>query len=448
MAFSNTIWPNIPRLLTAIAEWLACIQVVLMFTHHRLRWPNALILVACLLGQVFLQIWCGTWPIAFWILGIIINIAWMLLTILANAPDAGWRRLFYGLCRAFVLAETFASVTWQALCMTLLPLRVGNGIIFFWSLVDLLILFAFFFFTQRKFTIENISVREDAVAALTAMIVFAISNVGFISSNVQTFFGGSAVIFTIRSFVDICGVLMLTLEDRQRMVNNLRNDLTTMNQMMESQYQQYQEYKQSSELVNQHFHDLKHQLTVLVMEDDSKKRQQYLDEISEDIHMYNVGVKTGNKIADVILTRKNAYFKQHHIIFTCIANGALLNMINTMDLCSLLGNSLDNATESVEKIKDPEKRMINLRIVNKGNFIIYQVENYTLANQDFTDLPKTTKRDKSRHGYGLKSIRRIAHKYNGTMTVGIKDHWFRLTVMFNRPAEAKATSNREEETHD
>lgn len=318
----------------------------------------------------------------------------------------------------------------------------------FWMIVDFMAFFLFFYFVQHKFTIDNISIREDAVAALTALMVFAISNVGFISSNAQSFFGGSAVIFTIRSFVDICGLLMLTLEDRQRMVNHLRNDLTTMNQMMESQYQQYQEYKQSSELVNQHFHDLKHQLTVLAMEDDSEKRQKYLNEISQDIHMYNVGVKTGNKIADAILTRKNAYFKQHHIIFTCIANGALLNMINTMDLCSLLGNSLDNATESVEKITDPEKRMINLRIVNKGNFIIYQVENYTLANQDFTDLPKTTKHDKSRHGYGLKSIRRIAHKYNGTMTVGIKDHWFRLTVMFNQPADSQDTTSIKEEVHD
>lgn len=444
MNLTTTIWPNIPRLFTAVAEWLACIQVIMMFVSPPLEKMNALALVACLLGQVFLQIWCGSWPIQLWLVGIIANIAWMLFTIFVIAPKAGWRRLFYGLCRAFVLAETFASVSWQLVCMVLLPLHVSNSVVFFWILVDFLALFAFFYFTQRRFTIDEISFREDAVAALTAMIVFAISNVGFISNNAAAFFGGSAVIFTIRSFVDICGVLMLTLEDRQRMVTRLRTDLNTINRMMESQYQQYQEYKQSSELVNQHFHDLKHQLTVLAMEDDSKKRQQYLNEISQDIHLYNVGVKTDNKIADVILTRKNAYFKQHHIIFTCIANGSLLNMINTMDLCSLLGNSLDNATESVEQVHDPEKRMINLRIVNKGNFIIYQVENYTTAQQNFTDLPQTTKQDKKRHGYGLKSIRRIAHKYNGTMTVGIKNHWFRLTVMFNQPQSKEAKEEAEQ----
>lgn len=444
MNLTTTIWPNIPRLFTAVAEWLACIQVIMMLSHHHWKKMNALALVACLLGQVFLQIWCGSWPIQLWLVGIIANIAWMLFTIFVIAPKAGWRRLFYGLCRAFVLAETFASVSWQLVCMVLLPLHVSNSVVFFWILVDFLALFAFFYFTQRRFTIDEISFREDAVAALTAMIVFAISNVGFISNNAAAFFGGSAVIFTIRSFVDICGVLMLTLEDRQRMVTRLRTDLNTINRMMESQYQQYQEYKQSSELVNQHFHDLKHQLTVLAMEDDSKKRQQYLNEISQDIHLYNVGVKTDNKIADVILTRKNAYFKQHHIIFTCIANGSLLNMINTMDLCSLLGNSLDNATESVEQVHDPEKRMINLRIVNKGNFIIYQVENYTTAQQNFTDLPQTTKQDKKRHGYGLKSIRRIAHKYNGTMTVGIKNHWFRLTVMFNQPQSKEAKEEAEQ----
>lgn len=103
-----------------------------------------------------------------------------------------------------------------------------------------------------------------------------------------------------------------------------------------------------------------------------------------------------------------------------------------MDLCSLLGNSLDNAIESVEQLNDPEKKIINLRIVNKGQLVIYQVENYTDNSADFTDLPQTTKQDKERHGFGLRSIRRIAEKYGGTMTVKNQHHWFRLTVLFNQ----------------
>lgn len=433
MASSSIFWPNIPRLATAICEWLACLQVIMMVRPDK-RAPHlgkSLLVLACLAGQIFLQMWAGTWPLTLWFLGIVINILWMLLTIWIAEPQASWRQLLYGLCRAFVTAETLAAVVWQLICMLILPLTNNSNVVLVLTTLLFLVFCLPTYWFQRHLVIQHITNREIAVAALTALIIFAISNIGFISNSTQDFLGGSAVIFTIRSFVDICGLLILALEDRQRAVNNLQSDLDAVNKLMQSQYQQYQEYKQSSELVNQHFHDLKHQLTILALEDDPQKRRKYLDEISNDIHLYDVGVKTGNKIADVILTRKNAYCKQHQITFTCIANGALLNMINTMDLCSLLGNSLDNAIENVEKIDDPEKRLINMRIVKKGQMVLYQVENFTTATQDFDDLPKTTKKDKSRHGYGLKSIRHIAGKYNGTMTVSIKHHWFRLTVLFN-----------------
>lgn len=426
------LWPDIPRVITGIAEWLACVEMIMMLHHRQPQIIKGLILLGCLLGQVLLQMFCGTWPIAFWIPGIFVNVLWMLFTIWIIVPEARLRLLVYSVCRAFILAELWASVAWLLNCWLFYPFHQRLRFYLFFILFIFIILFGLLFYLQRGFALRNISRREAVTAGLTAMMIFAISNIGFISPATESFFGGSPEIFTVRVIVDLCGALLLIIQDNYRSVSELQSDLQMMDSMMQSQYQQYQEYKQSSELVNQHFHDLKHQLLTLAMEDDSQKRRQYLDEISTDINLYNVGVKTGNKIADVILTRKNAYCRQHKITFTCIANGKLLNMINTMDLCSLLGNSLDNAIESVEKLDDPEKRLINLRIVNKGQLVVYQVENYTDNPGGFVDLPQTTKHDKSKHGFGLRSIRRIASKYGGTMTVKNENHWFRLTVLFNQ----------------
>lgn len=439
MMNQGIVWPDIPRVVTGVAEWLACLEVILMLHHRQPQLVKGLILLGCLAGQVLLQMWCGTWPLTLWIPGILINILWMFYTIWLIVPEARLRLLAYSVCRAFVLAELWASVAWLLNCWFLFQLHLRLRYQFAFVLVVYAILFVAFFYLQRAFALRQISKREAVTAALTAMMIFAISNVGFISSATQSFFGGSPEVFTVRVIVDLCGTLIIIIQDNYRAVSELQSDLQAMDAMMQSQYQQYQEYKQSSELVNQHFHDLKHQLVTLAMENDSQKRQQYLDEINTDINLYNVGVKTGNKIADVILTRKNAYCRQHHITFTCIANGALLNMINTMDLCSLLGNSLDNAIESVEQLADPEKRLINLRIVNKGQLVIYQVENYTDNPADFADLPQTTKEDKQRHGFGLRSIRRIAEKYGGTMTVKNQHHWFRLTVLFDQ--QTKTSTN-------
>lgn len=37
---------------------------------------------------------------------------------------------------------------------------------------------------------------------------------------------------------------------------------------------------------------------------------------------------------------------------------------------------------------------------------------------------------KQPHGYGLKSLRYIAKKYNGTLTLSNENNWFTLTIPF------------------
>ncbi|KRN07355.1 hypothetical protein FD15_GL002302 [Liquorilactobacillus sucicola DSM 21376 = JCM 15457] len=102
-----------------------------------------------------------------------------------------------------------------------------------------------------------------------------------------------------------------------------------------------------------------------------------------------------------------------------------------MDLCSLLGNTLDNAIESALTISKTEKRLINLRISKKNDFILFSLENYTENDLIFNDkFPLTTKKNKNVHGYGLKSIDYIARKYNGSVTINLDDNWFKLKVLF------------------
>lgn len=60
-----------------------------------------------------------------------------------------------------------------------------------------------------------------------------------------------------------------------------------------------------------------------------------------------------------------------------------------MDLCSLFGNALDNAIESVEKLPDSEQRLIHLVVARKKSFVWIRVENtYDGAFQADGNLPK------------------------------------------------------------
>ena len=95
----------------------------------------------------------------------------------------------------------------------------------------------------------------------------------------------------------------------------------------------------------------------------SEEKAHYLDAMEQEIRSYEAQNKTGNEVLDTILTSKSLYCQQHGITLTCVADGAALDFMDTMDLCSLFGNALDNAIESVEKLPDSEQYGWQIRTV-------------------------------------------------------------------------------------
>ncbi len=58
--------------------------------------------------------------------------------------------------------------------------------------------------------------------------------------------------------------------------------------------------------------------------------------------------------------------------------------MNVMDICSLFGNALDNAIESVQELPKKEQRLIHLRVDEKNGFVIIKLNNYSI-NQFVSD---------------------------------------------------------------
>ena len=141
--------------------------------------------------------------------------------------------------------------------------------------------------------------------------------------------------------------------------------------------------------------------------------------------------KTGNTVLDTVLFGKALYCSEHGINFTCMADGTLLNFMEVMDICVIIGNALDNAIESVEKLKELEKRLITMSVSSKNDFIILKFDNYYESTLEMEDgLPVTTKTNAAYHGYGIKSIRQVVEKYGGSLTIHGEDNWFSLRILF------------------
>lgn len=103
--------------------------------------------------------------------------------------------------------------------------------------------------------------------------------------------------------------------------------------------------------------------------------------------------------------------------------------MSSTDIYSFFENSLDNAIEAVLKA-NKEDRTIIINVVTKGSFVVVHIENYCIQDVKFENgLPQTNK-DKTFHGYGIKSIARVVKKYNGSLAFRLENNIFSLNALF------------------
>ena len=67
---------------------------------------------------------------------------------------------------------------------------------------------------------------------------------------------------------------------------------------------------------------------------------------------------------------KGLYCKVHHIDWTCVTDGKLLEFMDVVDLFTIMGNALDNAVESVEKRAKDQYKSIGVRVWKKDLFAV------------------------------------------------------------------------------
>ncbi len=209
-------------------------------------------------------------------------------------------------------------------------------------------------------------------------------------------------------------------------------EMKILSHLYAEQQKHYQIRKETIDMINIKCHDFRYQIHEIGanygVDDDVLKKMQEL------ISFYDADIKTGNKSLDIILTEKNLLCCEKNIDFTCIVDGKLLSFIKNSDLYALLGNILDNAIEAVDKVDDQTKRCINFIVEKKHGAVTVCADNYYTGEivKDENGIIVTKKTDESRHGFGLKSIREIANRYDGIFDVNTEKDIFRLSIVFFR----------------
>lgn len=178
------------------------------------------------------------------------------------------------------------------------------------------------------------------------------------------------------------------------------------------------------------YHDLNNHLNVLYQlleEGKTDDAQAYIKEISKPILQLSKTVWTGIDVVDVVINSKLQKMQELGVASDINAEFPQHSNILPNDLCTILANLLDNAIEAVEHLE--ENRSISLTIRRVNYFLFIRVVNTCSSERQSSDIPETTKENKSLHGWGLKNVCDAVDKYNGTVEFNNDNGEFTANVM-------------------
>ena len=345
------------------------------------------------------------------------------MLILLFTCDLSLFTVLYYSCHAFIVGEFCTALAWQVnlfLDQKVLAILVGLA-----AIVE-----AGVYSSRHK----EISVDGKVLLStfLTALGIYLFSNL----SNVyqDTPFSGQTAsqINLIRMLIDAGGMILLEASRAQREEASLMAEVEIMRSLMQMQYENYQATDRSLALVQQKYHDLKHQIAYL-RDATPRNKQVCLDQMEQEIQGFEASCNTGNHVVDIVLMDKMLKGQEKGIRFTFVVDGHLLDFMAPMDISALLGNLLDNAIEEAEGLEDVEKRWIEISLRQKNEFVVLNVGNHYKGELQFEKgIPISTKEDHRFHGFGTKSIQAIACKYNGSVSFQAEGDWFLAKVCFAR----------------
>lgn len=170
-------------------------------------------------------------------------------------------------------------------------------------------------------------------------------------------------------------------------------------------------------------HDIKHHLSELMLlanKHDVAEIQKYIDEMNSFLKNPNEIVASGNLEIDSVL---NFMLQKAEKELKTVDIKVMLpeKVRHSFDINVMLGNLLENAIEAAGKT---ENKYLSVHIKLKRGILKVKIENSFESScilrkeQNRKDtILKTTKPFTKQHGIGLKNVKKIVEKYNGTMAV-------------------------------
>lgn len=178
-------------------------------------------------------------------------------------------------------------------------------------------------------------------------------------------------------------------------------------------------------------HDLRNHMIALksyMQNNNCQGGIEYINSIADKADINSDIIDTGNVVVDSIVTAKRNLAKTKNIDFTARLDVPEELPIDPSDCCILIGNALDNAIEAAERSEG--ERFVDISMSYNNSTLVCKISNSSPEIKN--PFLKTTKKDSSNHGIGMKNINNVLSKYGNILDISADNGKFTLSfILYN-----------------
>lgn len=281
-----------------------------------------------------------------------------------------------------------------------------------------------------KFSVASLKKKEwGLIISILSISFLAVALIHAVLINIENAFMHSDMLIISEIGIIVLVIVSFYMTYSLSKSNSEAEQLRMIRQQEEYRISYAKNIKEQYEEIRRMRHDMKQNLAVisaLYREHKYNEANEYAGRVSDNLEKIEMVVDVHNDFINAILNSKLSIASEYGIRVICVSSSNI-DGINDIDLCSLLGNILDNA---IEAAKHCQNGCIEVSIRSEENAVLVIIAN-TISESvlDKNKELKSTKKNFSCHGYGVKTIRSIAEKYKGTASFYEEGDMFYCQVM-------------------
>lgn len=273
------------------------------------------------------------------------------------------------------------------------------------------------FWKDSKHKFENYDFSTTILTFIPVLTLFIVHTLATICTDTILSSTNDRLICTSAFLILIINIIVFGIYNYTQKRNQQFTELQLQLQKEYDLSEYYQMLLEQHENQSILIHDIKKHLNSLALlnqEQETQKIDNYIREIMSSSDLQFTLRVSDNDMLNAIMSRYIQICKAKSIDLRIDIRKHCLNFMRTNDLTALICNLMDNAYESASL---QEQSFIDLHISKKEGtpFTLLTLVNSCRVNPfvDSYGTLVTRKKDKMRHGYGVKSIKRVVAAYGG-----------------------------------